>query len=254
MMAQMKFNFYKMGEIINALLDGNISYHIKGMEGKVQPLDKSANKITRLDCSGFVQYVIYKTSIANIRLPAGSDKQRSEINGSYPKVGEYKDAAKKIDGIVRIAFRKTISRKIPDPKNPGEFRTDENGKFERVKTQIGHVWLIINGKTFESKGKIGPTSLDWNKRTSDEDYGCFVLGPLVVPKCPRPLDYYLSLIAEKNSIIGAYFKTFRVDLHATKHHDAPLSHERIGSPAEWQHYYDLPSPVKAKKSSTKGQS
>ena len=256
-MAEITFDFYKMGKIINTLLDSNIIYQMKDKVtgkavGKVRPITKAANTITRLDCSGFVDYVIYQTSVGNKRLKAGgTSTQRGEISkGGYAISSYDRNGAGKMDGIVRIAFRKNKYKRIPDEDNPG--------KTKVKRTKIGHVWLIINGKTFEATTKgtaNGPTSFNWSERTSSCNGGCFILGPLVVPNCPQPLDYYLSLVAEEYSIVGNFFKTLKVDYtleqHSKQHHhNAPLSHEKIGSPAKWEHY-KTNNPIEKKKNPTK---
>ncbi|MCK5813219.1 MAG: hypothetical protein KAH03_03130 [Cocleimonas sp.] len=247
-MTKITFDFYKMGKIINTLLNSNITYHRKGSEGKVRPITKAANTIKRLDCSGFVDYVIYQTSVGNKRLKAGgTSTQRGEISkGGYAISSYDRKGAGKMDGIVRIAFKKNEYTRMPVLNKPGKTKVE--------RTEIGHVWLIINGKTFDTTTKgtaNGPTSFHWSERISSCTGGCFILGPLVVPNCPQPLDYYLSLAAEKHSIIGSFFKILRTDhtleQHSKQHHqNAPLSHEKIGPPAKWEHY-KMNNPIQKKK-------
>jgi hypothetical protein len=235
-MTEIVFDFYKMGKIIETLLNANISYERNKGAGKVN-LKTPVSNIKTLDCSGFVQYVIYQTTMNNTKISQGSSNQRDDIKALGCSMVSYKDTAKRMDGIVRIAFKKTISVKVIDPVTKKPQLDPTTKRPIRKKTQVGHVWLVINGKTFESKGGVGPTTLDWNQRTSDVDNGFFTLGALTVPNCPAPLDYYLSLIAEEHSIIRLFFKTVTKEQHTEQHHkSAPLSHEKIGSPAKWHHY------------------
>jgi hypothetical protein len=148
-------------------------------QGKVRDLDNDVGKLDRtrasLDCSGYVQYVVYQATTHNVRIPQGSHKQQEWLSEkgyralsgndflSMQDVYDY-EAAKK-DDIVRIAYRAT------DPKAKKD-NTGSGGKG------VGHVWLVINGRTFEctTKGQAnGPWSFDYTVRSKDAD-SMFVLG------------------------------------------------------------------------------
>jgi len=76
------------------------------------------------------------------------DNGHAEIN--------YSDEAYKIDNTVRIAFR------------------------ARTPELVRHVWLIINGHTYESTTRShsnGPTSFHWYEREDSAD-SCYMLGAI----------------------------------------------------------------------------
>jgi hypothetical protein len=162
-MKKIKFSHTTTKKTLASLMRSKISYKMKGMEGKVSSLRQATTDSIRfLDCSGFVQYVFYKISPHHTRIPGGSRRQRSWLEQQgYARV-LYSAEASKMDNVVRIAFR----------------NAEHNEKRER--TRAGHVWFIINGKTYESttkRGRNGPTSFSWNLRTT-EAHHCFVLGKL----------------------------------------------------------------------------
>jgi len=148
-----------MSKMINS---PRISYKMSGLKGKVRNLKTTPPEaINHLDCSGFVQYVLFKTTINDERLPGGSSNQRDYLkvdyeNVSYEDVGEPENT-----DVLYIAFRKTTS------------------------SRQGHVWFVYNGRTYEcTKTKTpprnGPTSFDWGVRKRECDF-CFILGHLNLP-------------------------------------------------------------------------
>lgn len=194
-MAEIQFDYYKMGQIMKGLKAGHISY-LLGAKAK---LSRSPDRIRAIDCSGFVRYVIYKTSASNKKIADGSFQQQKWFEKNGYKKTSYSSVASKIDGIVRIAFKKAIKEKITN---------SETGKEEWRVKERGHVWFIINGKTFESRGRVGPSSLPWKNRESDADFGCFILGPLVVSKLfSEPLELHNSLEVDEHSITKFIFNT-----------------------------------------------
>jgi hypothetical protein len=152
----MNFNTEKTIEVLNNLSDGHVHYAIGKGLGKVPNLIGTLpGDVRLLDCSGFAQYVIYKTTELNLRIPQGSKRQEDWlIDNGYTKI-DYSTEACKMDNHVRIAFRKKTPQK---------------------KTR--HVWLVINGKTYESTkkdGRNGPTSFHWFERENVAD-SCYFLG------------------------------------------------------------------------------
>lgn len=139
---------------ISALSDGHVRYQIGPGLGKARPLDCSPQSISGLDCSGYVQYVIRRSTVHNVRIPGGSSNQEDWFRAAGYTEVPYDDHAYKTDDVVRIGFR------------------------DRSPDLIRHVWLVINGFTYESTTKRrrnGPTSFRWDVR-SDQADNCFVLG------------------------------------------------------------------------------
>jgi cell wall-associated NlpC family hydrolase len=91
----------------------------------------------RIDCSGFVRWVLYQASGKTLNFKDGSVQQHEWIKEHGFKVSDVASGKLK-DGRVRIAFLTP---------------TDGGG--------VGHVVLILNGKTAESCGGIGPCRRDW---------------------------------------------------------------------------------------------
>jgi len=165
----MQFDTIKLATVLDELLRSNIRYEMNGLVGKARPLTQSVSELSQLDCSGFVEYVIYQGTTENVNLPSGSVTQRTRIarNASHTPA-DYLKHAELRDDVVRIGFRRTIARRDEN----GDVVRDARGRSE--KTQVGHVWLVINGKTYESTSKggrdKGPKSLAWDMRKSDADH------------------------------------------------------------------------------------
>lgn len=92
----------------------------------------------RIDCSGFVRWILYKASGKLFTLPDGSVVQHDFIKARNFKRSDTA-ACELQDGRVRICFL--------TPKDGGG---------------IGHVLLVLNGLTIESCGGIGPCRREWN--------------------------------------------------------------------------------------------
>lgn len=181
---QMYFDTGDLVMLLKNLYSGHIRYEIA--KGRSQSIGKATGKrdvdwkkpaaIKRLDCSGFVQYVIHETTRQYYKIPAGSSKQKTWLKDNdflnYKIKREsikipYKREAPKHDNNVRIAFKDTI-QEIPKTKTTA-----------KVEKKVGHVWLVINGKTYESTAtggkKIGTKSFPWSNRTNIVD-SFFLLG------------------------------------------------------------------------------
>lgn len=138
-----------------ALRDGHVRYEIGEGLGKIRRLSDAPSTVTGLDCSGFVQYMIYRCTDPHVRIPAGSWHQEQYFRNNHYVEIPYADHAWKNDDVVRIGFR------------------------DRTADLIRHVWLVINGFTYESTkraGRNGPTSFHWSARTEQAD-NFYIVGP-----------------------------------------------------------------------------
>jgi hypothetical protein len=153
----MWFDSAKMEALMSKLTDGHVSYELGAKVwrlGRTQP-----EQIHALDCSGFIEYVLYWTTDPHVNIPSGSSNQESWCR-THLTEGDYATDAPRIDGILRIAFR------------------------HRTRRRVGHVWFILNGSSLESTergGGDGPTSMNWSVRLDEAD-SCFLLGPLMPPR------------------------------------------------------------------------
>jgi hypothetical protein len=144
----MNFNATAFLSTFYSLRDGHVRYEIGEGLGKVRRLTSHPSTVTGLDCSGFVQYMIYRSTDPQERVPAGSWYQEQFFRNNHYVEVPYADHAWRNDDVVRIGFRD---------------RTDE---------LIRHVWLVINGFTYESTtrgGRDGPTSFHWSARSDQAD-------------------------------------------------------------------------------------
>ena len=95
---------------------------------------------TQIDCSGFVREAIRLATDPMVKFPDGSVVQREWVQRWNYAAGSVDDG-NKTDGRVRIAFLR------PQDSEKG----------------VGHVVLLLNGRTLESHGGVGPDSQAWNK-------------------------------------------------------------------------------------------
>lgn len=118
-------------------LHGHLDHVKYGLGSKASPLSKAPSAIKLLDCSGYVRKQIYG-SADGFQIPDGSVNQRvyMERNG-LEQVG-YKTAATDRDDTLFIAFA------TPNTNGVGK---------------VGHVWFVLNGKTYESYSSKGVGSL-----------------------------------------------------------------------------------------------
>lgn len=159
--------------VCTALMDGHVSY---SFGSKASPLSADPSAIHRIDCSGFVQYVIYHSALSPIRWPAGSYNQEVYCRDAGFRRVPYDDASLQDDWL-RIAFL---------PSRNGNPR---------------HVWFILNGVTLESYGGHGPGSRPWDTaRLRNNVSACYELSP-VPPAC------YGSDAALRNALDRAAYGT-----------------------------------------------
>lgn len=152
-------------EFMNATLGGRIKY---GLGAKASPLTINPSKIKKIDCSGYVQYLLYKVSSGSIRIKAGSWHQNEYFKTQRFEKIDYETEAARSDGILRLGY----------------FYGGGGGG-------IGHIWFVLNGQTIESSGGKGPNRRAWNtavlKRKVEQ---CYVIGSVVGPSMSiaRPAD------------------------------------------------------------------
>ena len=142
----------------------------KDSDGKLKGKAKNSaepDKISKLDCSGYVKYVLYNVSDGKIDIKGGSYYQYKWCKEQKLKKVDYAKAAKKSDNILRLGY----------------FAKKKKGKY-------GHVWLILNGKTLESHGGTGVNRRPWNnKKLLDNVTHCYEVATTSVAS---PAKYRLS--------------------------------------------------------------
>ncbi len=175
----MTFDGEKLWFILNQL--GNSGTKIKydrgkgSGQGKVGSLKKDVEKVIAknkgLDCSGYITYVLFQSTSPRVRMTGGTLSQQSWLKShGYKDYGSsrfataqdaYSNIARSCDNKVRIGFRATNTK----------LKRETEGQKGGQKG-VGHVWLTINGRTYESTkkaGNNGPASLPWKARLDDVD-------------------------------------------------------------------------------------
>lgn len=178
---QMEFNVPKLWLMLaNFGAASKINYERAPGKGKIGGRkDADVSKLNRdrvkLDCSGYIQYLLYQTTWRNVFISGGTMSQQKYLRANGYR--EYEKAlvktlyfyeAGKIDDMVRIAFRAT-DRALKKATSGGG--SGQGG--------VGHVWLTINAMTYECTTKgpnNGPASFPFSVRENDVD-AYFVLGP-----------------------------------------------------------------------------
>lgn len=117
-----------------------------GLGDKANPKTAEPETIKSIDCSGYVRFVLYKASGGKVDCsPNGGSWHQNEWCKAKLTAITYEAAtAGASDGKLRIAFYKPAKG-------------------------VGHVWLILNGKTLESYGGHGVGRKAWDSRTSIAD-------------------------------------------------------------------------------------
>jgi len=131
----------KVNKALMLTLVSKMSGRVKYKLGAKAPhLGCDSAKISHLDCSGFVRYLIHR--ISGFVIPDGSANQLAWVAAQGFKQSTYDaNGAGLCDNRLRIAFI-------------GAYR----GK-------VGHVWLVLNGQTIESYGGRGVGRRPWNSKT-----------------------------------------------------------------------------------------
>ena len=142
-------------DLVDALIkDGHIKYHL----GAKPSLTAKPEDITKSDCSGFVRYLMYKVSSGYINFGGGGTWwQNKWCEDEQLQVVEYATAANN-DGCLRIAFIKGGGG------------------------NIGHVWLILGGRTIECHGGVGADRRDWDTQVLKNGVDvCYKLATMIAP-------------------------------------------------------------------------
>jgi len=151
------FDTDRLETLLTSLMDGHVTYELG--DKVYQPLRVEPEDVTSLDCSGFIKYVVQRTTLSNESMPAGSHHQETWCQERLIRCDYATDASSR-DGSVLIAFR------------------------DKTPSLIRHVWLVINAWTVECtnrNGRNGPTSFRWDDRRDEAD-DCFWLGDLSPPR------------------------------------------------------------------------
>jgi hypothetical protein len=138
-------------ELTELLMMNGVKY---GFGKKIRPLSKALG-IKEVDCSGFTRWAVFGAS--GVTIPNGSVQQHEWAKKEGFKVSTV-ESGNLNDNAIRIAFL--------DPS--------------KSLSKIGHVVLIINGKTCESHGSKGPNMRVWKDLPWAHLCDVYVLTP------PRP--------------------------------------------------------------------
>lgn len=108
------------------------------MGGKAHELDTVPLDVSRIDCSGFARWLLYHATRGKLLLPDGSciEDQALALDG-FKKTDPANCALH--DGHVRVCIH---------------LADDKDG--------TGHIWIVLNGVTYESHGGRGVSSRAWN--------------------------------------------------------------------------------------------
>lgn len=143
-------NVQRIEEWTDALMKRGVEY---GFGSKARVLESppqlfSGTKGLCVDCSGFVRWLLWD----DIELPDGSVNQRDFLKANGFKPSKQFD---EVDGRVRIAFL-----------SPGQ-----------TPSGIGHVMVVLNGKTMESHGGRGVDRRIWGSKPWMSRCSGFVIDP-----------------------------------------------------------------------------
>jgi len=105
--------------------------------GKVNRLnaDSSVVRAMGIDCSGYVRWILHRSTHDELVMPDGSVQQADWLDDMGFKRSSI-EACKLKDGVLRIVQYRPTSG-------------------------IGHIALVLNGETIESHGGTGPDSRPW---------------------------------------------------------------------------------------------
>lgn len=153
-MASFAIDYGAFTNLVDALMkDGHIKYSL----GAKPKMSAAPEDIKTSDCSGFVRYLLYNATngVINCSPSGGTWWQNKWCKDNSLEVVEYATAADN-DGWLRIAF------------------------IHGGKSKIGHVWLILGGKTIECHGGKGANRRPWDTKVLKDGVDvCYKLGLLV---------------------------------------------------------------------------
>ncbi len=108
------------------------------MGGKARDLDAVPLDVSAIDCSGFARWLLYHATRGQLLLPDGSCIQDHALFLDQFKSTDPANCALH-DGHVRVCIH---------------LADDKDG--------TGHIWIVLNGVTYESHGGRGVSSRPWN--------------------------------------------------------------------------------------------
>lgn len=120
--------------------EGRVKYRLGA---KAPSLTADSNVITHIDCSGFLRWLLARASDQTLRLPDGSVRQAAWCEQHLRRLEHPSDVAYARDdpGRLFIVFLR-----------PSAIRP----------RSAGHVWLVCEGRTIESRGGVGVSSRAWD--------------------------------------------------------------------------------------------
>lgn len=139
--------------LLNSLFAG-CAGRVKYKLGAKVPLGATVAQIVRIDCSGFVRWILAKCGVGLV-LPDGSQNQLDWARKNLRKLEKYSDVQYASGDPTRV-FIAFLSPK------PG-------ASWPR------HVWLIRMGQTMESYGSGGVGSRAWDHPSLKNCKECFEL-------------------------------------------------------------------------------
>lgn len=131
----MSFTIKMNPELIHSVLQSGVGRIKYEFGGKVKTLLQSLPNVKKLDCSGFIRMLVFKTTPDHLEIPDGSWNQREWCKSMGFKETLYEHCLLH-DGRVRLCF-------LPTECNPN------------------HVWACWNGLTVECCSRKGVTQQLW---------------------------------------------------------------------------------------------
>lgn len=133
----MKFDIQKLVQVFEHMKN-RVAY---GMNHKAPKMTCDSSEIDSIDCSGFVRYALYKSSIDDgFSMPDGS----VQIHAWCASLG-----------LGKIDYKNLIYTVNDNKRLFIAFLEPHNG-------HAGHVWFVFKGKTMESHGGVGVDSRSWD--------------------------------------------------------------------------------------------
>ena len=148
------------------LIDSGVKYDLGS---KAKPVTCEPGDIRKIDCSGFVQYMMYHT--CNAKLRGGSYYQNKWFEENRFQSVDYASHASKKDNILRLGY------------------------FKKGKGMVaGHIWFVLNGMTIESFGGKGPGRRPWNEpKLLKNVQKCYVIGDCKMLQLMEDIRSFFSL-------------------------------------------------------------
>jgi hypothetical protein len=154
------FHTESLAQVLDELVTSGLPYQMKGTKGKfnsklIPSVAVGRRKKSKggLDCSGFAKYVVHRGTLGGLQLIGGTESQSGLLrSGGFLEYddSEIEMVQKRVDNIVRIGFYENVYKKVK-----GKYVKKDN---KLVRIGIGHVWLVINGHTYESSSSGGGPS------------------------------------------------------------------------------------------------